>query len=129
MAIDCIGLEFPVYVEPKEDLPEVGTLVSDHVERIVLGKTHILHVLQPMDTQCVEICVERVVKCLQGCEDEEFKWVFPLGCEYHVLPPGTYDVSIPEQDSYPLNDGEFIVNMLLEPVEEPLLRALELNCH
>lgn len=129
MSVKCIGFALLAVAVPGEgSLPAIGTMSSEERFRVELDQLYILHVTQPFDTQCVEVAVNRVVKCLQGCEDEEFIWCFPIGCETHILPPGTYDIYIPDQDAYPVNEGEILVNMLLEPIDNNVLRALELNC-
>lgn len=128
VAVDCIDLLFHIVVTPNDTPPGTGQATSDDVHRVTLGGFHILHVIPPVDNQCFELCVERVVKCRSGCVNEEFKWDFPIGCGVIVLPPGTYDISFPEQLSYPIAEGELELGVMLEPITHDVVEALKINC-
>lgn len=71
-------------------------------------------------TPCVQIKVERVVECPNGCDVSEFKYPFPLGCgASHLLPAGVYDITVCEQENTSLKIGDVIdLTLMVEPVTD-----------
>ena len=71
-------------------------------------------------TPCVQIKVERVVECPNGCDASEFKYPFPLGCgASHLLPAGVYDITVCKQENTSLKIGDVIdLNLMVEPVTD-----------
>lgn len=69
---------------------------------------------------CVRIKAERVVECPSGCDVSEFKYPFPLGCGYsHLLPAGTYDITVCKQEAASLEIGDVIdLTLMVEPVTD-----------
>lgn len=113
--------------------PTVGsqTCLPESVkQRVILTTTHVLHVQQGTDARCIKIQVERVVKCMAGCDLDETSYCWPLGTPIALLPPGTYDIYIPAQSAYPLADGtELETTVWLEPVGDDFVRILAtINC-
>lgn len=71
-------------------------------------------------TPCVQIKVERVVECPNGCDVSEFKYPFPLGCgASHLLPAGVYDITVCKQENTSLKIGDVIdLTLMVEPVTD-----------
>lgn len=71
-------------------------------------------------TPCVQIKVERVVECPNGCDMSEFKYPFPLGCgASHLLPAGVYDITVCKQEAASLEIGDVIdLTLMVEPVTD-----------
>lgn len=71
-------------------------------------------------TPCVQIKVERVVECPNGCDVSEFKYPFPLGCgASHLLPAGVYDITVCKQEAASLEIGDVIdLTLMVEPVTD-----------
>lgn len=71
-------------------------------------------------TPCVQLKVERVVECSNGCDVSEFKYPFPLGCgASHLLPAGVYDITVCKQENTSLKIGDVIdLTLMVEPVTD-----------
>lgn len=71
-------------------------------------------------TPCVQIKVDRVVECPNGCDMSEFKYPFPLGCgDSHLLPAGVYDITVCKQEAASLEIGDVIdLTLMVEPVTD-----------
>lgn len=71
-------------------------------------------------TPCIQIKVERVVECPNGCDVSEFKYPFPLGCgASHLLPAGVYDITVCKQENTSLKIGDVIdLTLMVEPVTD-----------
>lgn len=96
-------------------------------QRIVLTSPHVVHVLLNADLIGFKIAIERVVRCMAGCELDEYKYCWPQACSGALLPPGTYDISIPAQSAYPLPVGTQVdATILLEPVGSDYIDALKI---
>lgn len=108
--------------------PTVGsqTCVPESAkQRVTLTAPHVLHVEQGTDARCIKVRVERVVQCMAGCDLDETSYCWPLGCPIALLPAGTYDIYIPAQSAYPLENGtEVETTVWFEPVGDDFVQIL-----
>lgn len=96
-------------------------------QRVVLTSPHVVHVATDAGLVGFKITVERVVRCAAGCDLDEYKYCWPQACSGALLPPGTYDISIPAQSAYPLPAGATVeATLLLEPVDSAYVDALKI---
>lgn len=96
--------------------------------RITLEQTHVLYITQLSDQEALCVCIERVVMCQVDCGDMEFKFDFPDGDCFTILPPGTYEITLGEQYVHTVEDGELGVDLLFEPVDTPFVQSVIANC-
>lgn len=70
---------------------------SDETRRVVLTKITSVHIFHEDPCSApLQLCIKRVVKCQSGCVIKEFLHDIPINPCDPILPPGEYELSIPE---------------------------------
>lgn len=126
MAVVKLCDSVSVAVEVKEEV-----LFSDKVypymeqsEPVRIGEVKtpfMLHVITEMgDNPCPMLLIERVVKCPNGCEIDEYKYAFPCECTSdYLLPSGIYDITVCKQGVANKKAGDTVnISFMIEPVDD-----------
>lgn len=123
----CDSTVIPMVVEGKPIEVGSSSKLYPHIEELTpvrvgpVATPFMLHTTTSDDgTPCVQIKVERVVECPNGCDMSEFKYPFPLGCgASHLLPAGVYDITVCKQETASLEIGDVIdLTLMVEPVTD-----------
>lgn len=123
----CDSTVITMVVEGKPIEVGSSSKMYPHIEELTpvrvgpVATPFMLHTTTSDDgTPCVQIKVERVVECPNGCDMSEFKYPFPLGCgASHLLPAGVYDITVCKQEAASLEIGDVIdLTLMVEPVTD-----------
>lgn len=123
----CDSTVITMVVEGKPIEVGSSSKLYPHIEELTpvrvgpVATPFMLHTTTSDDgTPCVQIKVERVVECPNGCDMREFKYPFPLGCgASHLLPAGVYDITVCKQEVASLEIGDVIdLTLMVEPVTD-----------
>nr|DAS54253.1 MAG TPA: hypothetical protein [Caudoviricetes sp.] len=123
----CDSTVIPMVVEGKPIEVGSSSKMYPHIEELTpvrvgpVATPFMLHTTTSDEgTPCVQIKVDRVVECPNGCDMSEFKYPFPLGCgASHLLPAGVYDITVCKQEAASLEIGDVIdLTLMVEPVTD-----------
>lgn len=119
--MSCTQLKFDVPVFN-------GKTMSDETKRVTLTKMSAVHLVQEDPCSApIQVCIKRVVKCQKGCYFEEILHDFPIDSADPLLPPGEYEISVPET-SIPLFNGvSSSVSVIFEDVTAEYVQARLVN--
>lgn len=101
--------------------------VETEPQNITLLKTSIVHIInQDPCAAPLNICIQRIVKCQNGCAISTFLHDFPIdGCD-PILPPGEYQISVPETET--MVDAAVVgMDVIFEEVSPEYVQAIIAN--
>ena len=118
--MSCFQLHFDVAIVDSHS-------VETEPQNITLLKTAVLHLIH--EDPCgapLYICVQRVVKCQNGCAISTFLHDFPIDACDPILPPGEYQVSVGSKMTM-LTNAVVGVDVIFEEVTPEYVQAIIAN--
>lgn len=119
--MNCSQLHFDVEVENSYSVPTEPQFIT-------LTKTHIVHIVRQDPCNApLDICVERVVECKNGCAINTLMHDFPIDPCDPILPPGKYAICVPEK--FTLYEEDIVVglDLVFEEVSQEYVQAIIAN--
>ncbi len=118
----CSQVHFDVAVVDKQVVP------VDEPTTVHLTKSTLLHVINPFECEApICICVERVVRCQKGCSFEVIRHDFDIDVDDPILPPGEYEITIPEFSTPLFETGVVPIDIVFEDVSSEFIQAIIAN--
>lgn len=119
--MSCSQLHFDVSVKDSHSIapdPQIVTLTKTSV-------VHIIH--QDPCNAPLDICIERIVECQDGCAFNTIMHDFPIDPCDPILPPGKYYISIPSKLTLFEDDVVVEVDVIFEEVSQEYVQAIIAN--
>lgn len=118
--MSCYQLHFDVAIVDSHS-------VESEPQNITLLKTAVLHLMH--EDPCgapLDICVQRVVKCQNGCTISTFLHDFPIDACDPILPPGEYQISVGSKMTMLVN-AVVGIDVIFEEVSPEYVQAIIAN--
>lgn len=101
--------------------------VEPEPQTVTLLKTSMVHILNEDPCSApLNICVDRIVKCQKGCAFDVIKHDFPIDPCDPILPPGEYEICVPQSFSA-LENAVVGMDVVFEEVSAEYVQAIIAN--
>lgn len=100
---------------------------GNKTESVTLTTPAVIHQVYSSTGKCVSVCIERILKCQDACFYDIHKYDFPINPCFPVLPPGEYEISVPEQSHFVDGIENGYVDIIFEPIDNTYIDILTAN--